>query len=157
MTMLAIVAFIFTVVSCSTIESSKRYLTIGTDSGLTIFPANKATNVNPDTHLVLMFSGTPKIGGSGFIRVYDAVDKKLVDTINLSIPSSPNPSGRAPGNRGTTTAPPPADPNDKTAYQVNMVGGMDFHFFPIIIRGRTATISLHNNVLKYGHTYIVKI
>jgi hypothetical protein len=124
---------------------------------MTIFPANKATNVNPDIHLVLTFSGTPKIGGSGFIRVYDAVDKKLVDTIDLSIPSSPNPSGRAPGNRGTTTAPPPADPNDKTAYQVNMIGGMDFHFFPVIVRGRTATISLHNNVLKYGHTYIVKI
>src|SRR4051812_282334 len=122
---------------CRAAEASKS--TEEREAQLTIFPPNKATNVNPDTHLVLTFPSAPKIGTSGQIRIYDSADKRLVDTLDLSIPTSPNPSGRAPQARpGSTTAPKPADPNDKTVYQVNMVGGVDFHFFPIIVRGNTA-------------------
>jgi hypothetical protein len=33
----------------------------------------------------------------------------------------------------------------------------NFHFFPVIVHGNVATIYPHNNVLKYGHTYIVQI
>jgi pectinesterase len=157
MVILAIAALIFAAVHCSPVEFSSFDDARSSNGGLIIFPANKATNINPDTHLVLTFPSTPRLGTSGFIRVYDAADKKLIDTINLSIPTSPNPSGRAPGNHGTTTAPGPADPNDKRVYQVNTVGGVDFHFFPVIVRDKTATISLHNNVLKFGRTYIVKI
>jgi pectinesterase len=122
---------------------------------LAIFPPDKATNINPDTHLILTFSGQPKIGTSGKIRIIDAESKKAVDTLDLSIPSSPNPSGRAPGANGSTTAPKPADPNDKTVYQKNIIAGIDFHFFPIIVRGSTATVTLHNGALKYGKKYIV--
>jgi pectinesterase len=121
-----------------------------------IFPANKATNVNPDTHLVLTFPSPPRIGTLGFIRIYNAESKKLVDSIDMSIPASPSPSGRDPSNKGTTTAP-KTNPNDKTVYQVTTIAGFDYHFFPIIVRGNAATISLHNNALKYGQNYIVKI
>jgi pectinesterase len=127
-------------------------------SSFTIFPANKATNVNPDTHLVLTFSRPPKVGRSGTIRIYDAKTNAVVDSIDMRIPTSPNPSGRAPGSgSGATKAPGPANPNDKTKYQMNIVGGMDFHYFPVIVRGNVATIALHNNALKHGKTYTVRM
>ncbi|KAF2396972.1 pectin lyase-like protein [Trichodelitschia bisporula] len=123
----------------------------------TIFPANKATNVNPDTHLILTFPSPPKIGTSGLIRIYDAADKKLVDTLDMSISPSPNPSGRAPNANGQTKQPGPADPNDNSKYQVTMIAGVDFHFFPIIVRNNTATVYPHHGALKYGHSYTVKM
>jgi pectinesterase len=148
----------FAIVGCKTLESPHQTELIDNQNAqLTTFPANKATNVNPDTYLVLTFSSPPKIGNSGTIKIYDAADKELIDNLDMKVPSSPNPSGRAPGNKGTTTAPPPADPKDKTPYQVNMIGGYDFHFFPIIVHGNVATINLHNGALKYGKTYIIKM
>src|ERR1700753_1294682 len=63
-----------------------------------LFPANGATNVNPDTPLSLTFQTQPKPGTSGFIRVYDANSNKLVDEIDMRLPSSPYPDGRLPGN-----------------------------------------------------------
>ena len=42
-------------------------------------------------------------------------------------------------------------------YQVNTIGGVDFHFFPIIVRENIATIYLHNNKLSYGRKYRVQI
>src|SRR5215831_17472885 len=53
------------------------------------FPADKATNVNPDTHLVLTFPSAPVLGKSGQIRVYDASNNRLVDTLDLSVPPGP--------------------------------------------------------------------
>jgi pectinesterase len=148
----------FSLVRCNPIEPpDQTHIIDNKNAQITTFPANKATNVSPDTHLVVTFPAAPKIGSSGTIKIYDAADKKLVDTLDMKIASSPNPSGRAPGNKGTTTAPPPADPKDKTPYQVTMIGGYDFHFFPIIVRGNIATISLHNGALKYGKTYIVRM
>jgi pectinesterase len=125
-------------------------------SSYSISPTNKATNVNPDTHLVLTFSSPPKVGNSGFIRVYNSESKKLVDTIDMSIPSSPNPSGKNPSSNGTTGSP-KANPNDKTVYQTNIIGGFEYNYFPIIVHGNVASIYLHNNMLKYGEKYIVKI
>ena len=40
----------------------------------TRFPSNGATDVNPDTHLVLRFASPPTIGHAGRIRIYDAAD-----------------------------------------------------------------------------------
>src|SRR5947209_18805644 len=60
------------------------------------FPANHAIRVNPDTHLVLTFSSPPTLGKSGQIRIYDAAHHNLVDTLDLSIPASPDPSRRIP-------------------------------------------------------------
>src|SRR5215469_3185621 len=72
---------------------------------VTVLPANNAVRVNPDTHLILTFSNAPVLGKSGQIRVYDAADHSLVDTLDLSIPAGPDPSHRIPN-------PPPGIPLD---------------------------------------------
>jgi len=120
------------------------------------FPANNATGVNPDTQLVLTFASPPAIGTAGVVRIFDASDNSLVDTLDMSIPSSPYPSGRAPPSteaerRARAAAMKMSD------YQVNTVGGVDFHFFPIIVRGNQATVYPHNNKLKYGRKYRVQM
>jgi pectinesterase len=138
----------------------------------TCFPANHATHVNPDTHLLLTFSSPPTLGKSGQIRIYDAAGHHLVDTLDLSIPAGPDPSRRiaAPPATGTvldpsvptsptTTTPAvrttPADLHD---YQLTTIGGLaDFHFYPVIVHSNVATIYPHNNVLRYHHKYIVQI
>ena len=126
------------------------------DARATLFPANNARNVSPDTHLVLSFSSPPTIGTAGLIRVFDANDGSLIDTLDLSIPASPRPSGRAP--RSTEADRQALAAATRMAdFQVNTVGGVDFHFFPIIVRGNQATIYLHNNRLKYGRRYRVQI
>jgi len=133
------------------------------------FPANKAVGVNPDTHLVLTFSSAPTIGQSGQIRVYDAADRSLVDTLDLSIPAGPDPSRRiaspsaplidpTPPTPTSTTPAVKTTPADLHSYQLTTIGGLDnFHFFPIIVHGNIATIYPHNNVLHYGRKYLVQI
>src|SRR5215471_11227392 len=74
------------------------------------FPADKATNVNPDTHLVLTFPSPPVLGKSGQIRIYDASDNRLVDTLDLAIP--PGPTAGAGG---------PAAPYTPTPYEYTTV------------------------------------
>jgi pectinesterase len=121
-----------------------------------LFPANNATNVNPDTQLVLDFASAPTLGTSGLIRIHDAGDDSLVDTLDLNIAPSPYPTGRAPrmteAERRAMAA--SSKMND---YQVNTVGGVEFHFFPVIVRGSKATIYPHNGRLKYGRKYRVRI
>ncbi len=138
----------------------------------TCFPANKAVAVNPDTHLVLTFPSAPTLGKSGQIRIYDAADHTLVDTLDLSIPAGPDPSRRitappaaapaadanAPTSPTTTTPAVRTTPADLHNYQLTTIGGLaDFHFYPVILHGNTATIYPHNNVLHYHHKYIVQI
>src|SRR5215510_5086001 len=53
------------------------------------FPANGAGRVNPDTHLVITFPSAPALGASGRIRIYDAADDALVDTLDLAVPPGP--------------------------------------------------------------------
>lgn len=113
-----------------------------------LYPANGQRNVNPDSQLKLTFPSSPTTGTSGLIRVYDAANHRLVDFLNMSIPSSPSPYGN-----GSTKA----NYSDTTIYQTNIIGGMDFYFYPIIVRNNIATIYLHNNKLDYGRTYIVEI
>jgi pectinesterase len=121
-----------------------------------LFPANGASNVNPDTHLTLTFDSAPAIGSSGLIRIYDAADNTLVDTLDLSVPSSPNPGGRS---VATTEAQRQAQgaSTSMSDHQVDTIGGTDFHFFPIIVRDNRATIYPHQGKLEYGRTYVVKM
>jgi pectinesterase len=144
----------------------------GRGDGQTVscFPVNKARGVNPDTHLVLTFSSPPVIGKSGLIRVYDAGDHTLVDTLDLSIPAGPDPLHRVtpaqtipldasiPTSPTTTTPAVRTTPADLHDYQLTTIGGLsDFHFYPVIVHGNVATIYLHNHALQYGHRYIVRI
>ena len=139
---------------------------------VTCFPANHAVHVNPDTHLVLTFSGPPTLGKSGQVRIYDGADHHLVDTLDLSIPAGPDPSHRVTAPSATAIAADPSVPTSPTTttpavrttpadlhnYQVTTIGGLaDFHFYPVIIHGNVATIYPHNNVLRYNHEYIVQI
>jgi pectinesterase len=133
------------------------------------FPANKAVAVNPDIHLVLTFSSSPVLGKSGQVRIYDAGDHSLVDTLDLSIPAGPDPTHRLilptaqaidpqPPTPTTTTPAVKTTPADLHQYQLTTIGGLaDFHFYPILLHGNTATIYPHNNVLRYHHRYIVQI
>jgi pectin methylesterase-like acyl-CoA thioesterase len=146
------------------------------------FPADKSVGVNPDTHLVLTFPGVPTLGKSGQIRIYDAADNKLVDTLDLSIPAGP----AAAGGRGGAAA--PAAPMTPVPYeyalgpratnantvpgtpsgvavptpatsQLTIIGGFTdaFHFYPVIIHDNIATIYPHHNLLTYNKTYYVQI
>ena len=147
--------------------------------GVSLFPSQGAKNVNIDTHLILSFDGTPTVGNSGFIKVFDAASGELVDQLDLSIPAGPT-RGRSYGpecdylrvpydysrtematNRNTvpgTPSCPQAEPTPPD-YQLNIIGGFTdaFHFHPVIIHGNVATIYLHNNMLEYGHKYYITI
>jgi pectin methylesterase-like acyl-CoA thioesterase len=140
------------------------------------FPADGARNVNPDTHLVLTFPATPTLGTSGQIRIYDAENDRLVDTLDLSIAPGPTTGAAGPTPPYTqtpyeyTTAHPtnadtrPGTPSGGAAptprnYQLTIIGGFSdgFHFYPVIVHGDVATISPHHNLLQYDKTYYVQI
>jgi hypothetical protein len=113
-----------------------------------MWPANGATNVNPDTQLAIAFLSPPVLGNAGTIRIYDAVDNTLVDTLDMGIPAGPDFRLRRPA----------GSPPDTQTYQLNTIGGLDgFHFYPIIVAGRTATIYPHSHMLQHNHQYIVKM
>jgi pectinesterase len=153
----------------------------------TLFPAAKAVNVNPDTHLVLTFPSTPILGKSGFIRIFDTATNQLVDSLDLSIPAGPTPRGAVPSlpplppaeaaARAARAAANAATPlgrvtnatavagtlgdgkNPSKEYQLTIIGGVQqgFHFHPVIIHGNVATIYPHHNLLTYGRSYRVEI
>ena len=150
-----------------------------TCSAQTPFPANGAVQVNPDVQLKITFNQPPTVGKSGKVRVYDATNDHLVDTLDLSIPSGPTEraAGAAltapylappynydrsvvPTNRNTKPGTPSAGAEPTSdKYQLTIIGGFTdgFHFYPVIISGNTATIQLHHNLLEYGKTYYVLI
>ncbi|HMC48747.1 MAG TPA: pectinesterase family protein [Caballeronia sp.] len=140
-------------------------------------PANGASGVNPDTHLVLTFAQAPQLGRSGQIRIYDAADKRLVDTLDLGIPDGPTERTTAPappylaipypygeGPRRSNADTKPGTPSAGAEpvpghYQLTIIGGFTdgFHFHPVIVHDKSATIYPHNNLLEYGKTYYVQI
>ena len=140
------------------------------------FPSQGAADVNIDTHLVLTFVGEPTLGDKGFIHVFEQGTDRLVDCLDLSIPPGPTESRRNPDadytpvpyeykasdftNANTVPGTPSGvNKREETNYQLNIIGKFTdgFHFYPVIIRGRTATIYLHNNLLEYGKSYYVTI
>lgn len=140
-----------------------------------LFPEDKARDVNPDTHLVITFRDKPTLGTSGQIRIYDAASDRLVDVLDLSIPPGPTTRSTVPAaytsvpyeylsahftNANTKPGTPSGNalPTPAT-YQLTIIGGFTdgFHFYPAIIHGTVATIYPHNNLLDYGKTYYVQI
>ena len=105
------------------------------EGAFTLSPANHATRVSPDTHLVVTFSSPPALGKSGGMRIYDAADHHLVDTLDLSIPAGPDPSHRVasppatafvqdPASPTTTTPAVSTTPADLHNYQLTTIGGL---------------------------------
>ena len=147
--------------------------------GVSYAPANGGKGVNPDTHLVMTFPSPPALGSSGAIRIYDAADDRLVDTLDLAIPPGPTagpgstggrvpytpvPYEYTPGRRATNADTVPGTPSGVAARtpptsQLTIVGGFTdaFHFYPVVVHGNVATIYPHNNLLAYGRTYYVQI
>lgn len=141
------------------------------------YPQNGSSNICPDTHLTIVFDSEPELGQKGCISIYDKQTGKLVDRLDMSIPAGPTKS--QPANPEATYTPEPyvytdklitnrntrpgtpsgAAREDKSNYQRTIIGGFSdaFHFYPVIIHGRKATIYPHNNMLEYGHEYYVKV
>jgi pectinesterase len=156
--------------------SGSARASVAQPGALILFPADKAINVNPDTHLKLKFPGVPILGKSGEIRIYDAANNRLIDLLDLSIPAGPTASTPSPGaiyspvpyeyvsGHFTNANTRPGTPSGVALptpfnYQLTIIGGFTdgFHFYPVIIHDSTATIYPHNNLLEYGKTYYVQI
>ena len=92
-----------------------------------IFPSAAAKNVCPDTPLRITFAGAP-IVGSGEIKVFDAADNTLVESIDVSV-----------------------------SVRSKSIGGLpNYNYYPVIINDHVASIYLAP-ALAYGKTYYVKI
>lgn len=150
-----------------------------TADGVLLFPADGATDVNPDTHLTLIFPADVSLGEKGVISIYDCETGRLVDRLDLSLPAGPTePQPKNPNatytptpyaytsqkitNRNTQPGTPSgaAKPSaDLGRYQLTIIGGFSdgFHFYPVTVHGNTATIFPHNNMLEYGHRYAVTV
>lgn len=146
------------------------------ESPLLLTPVNGEKEVCIDTHLSLSFPCPPVAGDCGMIRIYDLTSGEFVDSLDMSIPAGPEVPRQygpecvytpvpydysrivMPTNRDTRPGTPSgvAEPT-LPDYQLNIIGGFTdaFHFYPVIIKGNTAVIYPHNNVLEYGHTYQV--
>lgn len=144
-----------------------------------LFPSDQATMVNPDVLLKLTFNTAPKIGTSGKIRIYDAADDRLVDTLDMSIPAGPTKSvdpairakdyikspysyerTRRATNKDTKPGTGSSGATDTTNdYQLTIIGGFTdgFRFYPITVDNNTATIHPHHDLLEYGKTYYVQV
>ena len=141
-------------------------LPVSAVSAQTLSPANRVHDVNPDVQLKLTFHTPPGIGTAGKVHIYDAANDRLVDTLDLSIPSGPTEraAGAAltapylttpynyerpviPTNANTKPGTPSAGAQPTSdKYQLTIIGGFTagFHFcpimYPIMINGNPATI-----------------
>lgn len=150
-----------------------------TPSASVVFsPSRGADAVCVDTHLMLTFEETPSVGKSGWIRIFDVGTGECVDSLDLSVPAGPTESRTyapdidytkvpydytrnfVPTNRNTVPGTPSgtAEPTPPE-YQLTIIGGFTdaFHFHPVLVRGNTAVIYPHNNVLEYGRKYQVTL
>jgi pectate lyase/pectin methylesterase-like acyl-CoA thioesterase len=126
--------------SAGSVTSNSVYR--GTVTSLTseAWPANNATGVNPDTPPTLRFSAAPVVGTAGQIRVYDASNDALVETIDLATLSVKT------GGGGTYR------------YSTKTIGDRTYHYFPVVVVGNEARITLKaSTTLAYNKTYYVQV
>jgi len=69
----------------------------GPAAGYDLSPTAGATDINPDTHLVLTFRDAPSLGTSGLIRIIDTDTNRVVDTLDMGTPAGPAERGPLPG------------------------------------------------------------
>jgi pectin methylesterase-like acyl-CoA thioesterase len=101
-----------------------------------LVPASGTPAACADAPLSITFAQPPAVGASGTIRVFRADDGTLADSITLGDPNSAKkPIGGAVSDNGTLHL---------------------FNYYPALVRGNTALISLHRP-LAYGQTYYVTI
>lgn len=113
-----------------------------------VTPASAATGLNPDTRLSITFNAPVTPGVSGVLRIHDASNDSVVDTIDLVAATALRDTLRAQGTISTQLLPVQSKP----------IGGLpiNFNYYPITVAGNTATIHPRNGVLAYGKTYYVK-
>src|SRR5215207_855188 len=114
-----------------------RLLVVSAMTATAFGPAAGATGVNTDAQLKVTFDQAPTVGTSGKVRIFNAADNSLVDTVDLGVDT--NTGIHAPG-------PQSARPIGGSSWQ--------FHYHPVIVEGNTATIYTKVK-LAYGQTYYV--
>jgi pectin methylesterase-like acyl-CoA thioesterase len=114
-----------------------RLLVVSSMTAIAYGPAAGATGVNSDAQLKVTFDQTPKVGTSGKVRIFNAADNSLVDTVDLGIDT--NTGIHAPGPQSARS-----------------IGGSSwqFNYHPVVIDGNTAVIYTKVK-LAYGQTYYV--
>ncbi len=111
-------------------------------------PASAATALNADTRLTLTFNEAISPGFAGRIRIHDASDDSVVDTINLVEANARRDTLRASSAISTLNLP----------VEVKTIGGLaTINYYPITVSGATATIHPRDGVLAYGKSYYVTI
>jgi pectin methylesterase-like acyl-CoA thioesterase len=118
-------------------SSAARLLVVSAMTATGFGPAPGAGGVNPDAQLKVTFDREPKVGTYGKVRVYNAADNSLVDTVDLGVDT--NTGVHAPG-------PQSARPIGGSSWQ--------FNYHPVIVEGNAATIYTKVR-LAYGQTYYV--
>jgi pectin methylesterase-like acyl-CoA thioesterase len=118
-------------------SAAARLLVVSPMTAASFGPAAGATNVNPDAQLKITFDQTPKVGTSGKVRIFNAADNSLVDTVDLGVDT--NTGVHAPGPQSARS-----------------IGGSSwqFNYHPIIVDGNAAII-YPKTKLAYGQSYYV--
>jgi pectate lyase len=120
-----------------------------TMAATSLTPTTAATGLNRDVQLSLSFNEPVFPGVSGVLRLHDAADGTVVDTIDLVAATGLRDTLRASSALSTQLLP----------VQKKPIGGIpnDFNYYPITVAGNTATIHPRNGVLAYGKTYYVTV
>lgn len=111
-------------------------------------PSVGAASILPDTRLSITFNQPVTAGVSGFIKIYDASNDALVDTVDLVAATTLKNVLRAGSTLSTRDLP----------VQNKSIGTLtNFNYYPIIVSGNTATIYPRNGVLAYNKSYYITI
>ena len=103
---------------------------------------------NPDARLSMTFNAPVTAGVSGFLRIYDASNDTVVDSIDFVAATALRDTLRSGSTVSTLLLP----------VQNKTIGGVtNFNYYPLTISGGTVTIYPRNGVLAYGKSYYVKI
>ncbi len=108
-------------------------------------PASAASDRNPDTRLVITFNAAVTAGVTGFLRIHDASNDAVVDTIDFAA---------AAALRASLS---PASTLNLPVQNQSIGGVTNFNYYPLTVSGNTVTIYPRNGTLTYGKSYYVKI